>query len=137
VGLVAVGDRHPRVSRKAIRRSLRTLLKRPTFLAVSVLVNQRAHEIGIRMAMGAQRGDVLRMVIADGMKPVVARLALGILSVFALTRALATLLFAVSASDPATLAWVTFLFCGVSIVALLVPDRRAAKIDPLEVLRTD
>jgi predicted permease len=104
---------------------------------ISYSVNQRAHEIGVRMAIGAQRSDVLRMVITDGMKPVVAGVALGILSVFALTRVLATLLFAVSPSDPATLACVTLLFCGVSLAALLVPARRATKIDPLDVLRTD
>src|SRR5712691_5032671 len=101
---------------------------------ISYSVNQRAHEIGVRMAIGAQRSDVLRRVITDGMKPVVAGLALGILSVFALTRVLATLLFAVSASDPATLAWATLLLCGVSLAALLGPARRAAKIDPLAVL---
>lgn len=104
---------------------------------ISYSVNQRAHEIGVRMAIGAQQSDVLRMVIRDGLKPVIAGLTLGILSVLALTRVVATLLFAVSASDPATLAWVTSLFCGVSLTALLVPARRAAKIDPLEVLRTE
>jgi len=104
---------------------------------ISYSVNQRAQEIGVRMAIGAQPGDVLRMVIMDGMKPVLVGLALGILSVFALTRAAASLLFAVSASDPTTLASVTFLFGGISFVGLLVPARRAAKIDFLTVLRTD
>jgi putative ABC transport system permease protein len=100
-------------------------------------VNQRAHEIGVRMALGAQPREVLRMVIADGMKPVVLGLALGILSVFALARALASLLFAVSASDPATLTCVTLLFFAVALAALLLPARRAARFDPLQVLRTD
>ncbi len=104
---------------------------------ISYSVNQRAHEISVRMAIGAQRSDVLRMVIREGMKPVMVGLVLGVLSVFALTRALASLLFAVSASDPATLACVTLLFCGASFAALLVPARRAAKIDSLAVLRTD
>jgi predicted permease len=103
---------------------------------ISYSVNQRAHEISVRMAIGAQPSDVLRMVIRDGMKPVVVGLVLGVLSVFALTRALASLLFAVSASDPATLAWVTLLFCGISFAATLVPARRATKIDSLAVLRT-
>jgi predicted permease len=107
------------------------------YAVISYSVNQRAHQISVRMAIGAQRSDVLRMVIRDGMKPVVVGLVLGVLSVFALTRALASLLFAVSASDPATLAWVTLLFCGVSFAATLVPARRAAKIDSLAVLRTD
>jgi putative ABC transport system permease protein len=104
---------------------------------ISYSVNQRAHEISVRMAIGAQRSDVLWMVIREGMKPVMVGLVLGVLSVFALTRAVASLLFAVSASDPATLAWVTSLFCGVSFAAILVPARRAATIDSLAVLRTD
>ena len=104
---------------------------------ISYSVNQRAQEIGVRMAIGAQPGDVLRMVIMDGMKPVLVGLALGILSVFALTRAVASLLFAVSASDPTTLGSVTLLFGGISFLGLLVPARRAAKIDFLTVLRTD
>jgi len=104
---------------------------------ISYSVNQRAHEIGIRMAIGAQRGDVLWMVIREGMKPVMAGLVLGVLSVFALTRALASLLFAVSAADPPTLAWVTLLFCGVSFAAILAPARRAATIDSLALLRTE
>jgi len=104
---------------------------------ISYSVNQRAHEIGVRMAIGAQQSDVLRMLIREGMEPVMVGLVLGVLSVFALTRALATLLFAVSASDPATLAWVTLLFSAVSFAAILVPARRAARIDSLAALRTD
>jgi predicted permease len=104
---------------------------------ISYSVNQRAHEISVRMAFGAQRSDVLRMVIGEGMKPVMVGLVLGVLSVFALTRALASLRFAVSASDPPTLAWVTLLFCGVSFAAILMPARCAANIDSLAMLRTD
>ncbi len=104
---------------------------------ISYSVNQRAHEIGVRMAMGARRSHVLRMVIADGIKPVLAGLALGILSVFGLSKALASLVYAVSASDPATLASVSLLFGGVSLAALYFPARRAARIDPLVILRTD
>ena len=104
---------------------------------VSYSVSQRSHEIGVRMAIGAQRAHVLRMVIAEGMKPVVLGLALGILAVFALTQVLASLLFAVSTSDPETLALVTLLFSTVALAALLGPAWRAAKIDPGAVLRTD
>jgi ABC-type antimicrobial peptide transport system permease subunit len=89
------------------------------------------------MALGARRGHVLRMVIADGIKPVLVGLAIGILSVFGLSRALASLVFAVSASDPSTLVTVTLLFIGVSIAALYVPARRATRIDPLVMLRSD
>jgi putative ABC transport system permease protein len=104
---------------------------------ISYSVNQRAHEIGVRMAMGARRSHVLRMVIADGIKPVLAGLALGILSVFGLAKALASLVYAVSASDPATLAGVTLVFGCVSLAALYFPARRATRIDPLVILRTD
>lgn len=104
---------------------------------ISYSVSQRAHEIGVRMAIGAQPSDVLRMVIMDGLKPVLVGLALGILSVFALAKAVASLLFGVSASDPATLVSVTVLFCSTSFVAALVPAHRATRIDSLTVLRTD
>jgi predicted permease len=104
---------------------------------ISYSVNQRAHEIGVRMAMGARGSHVLRMVIADGMKPVLGGLALGILSVFGISKALASLVYGVSASDPATLAGVTLLFGCVSLGALYLPARRATRIDPLVILRTD
>jgi putative ABC transport system permease protein len=85
--------------------------------------------------MGAQRSHVLKMVIGDGIKPVLAGLALGMLGVFGLSNALASLVFAVSASDPATLAGVTVLFGCVSLAALYLPARRATRIDPLVALR--
>ena len=104
---------------------------------ISYSVNQRAHEIGVRMAMGARRSHVLRMVVGDGIKPVLLGLVLGILSVFGLSKALASLVYAVSASDPATLAVVVLIFGCVSLAALYFPARRAARIDPLVILRTD
>ena len=104
---------------------------------ISYSVNQRAHEIGVRMALGAQPRDVLHMVMREGMRPVVIGLALGLAGVLALTKELASLLFAVSAADPATLAGVTFLFCLVSLAALYAPARRATKIDPVTVLGAD
>jgi predicted permease len=104
---------------------------------ISYSVNQKAHEIGIRMAMGAQPSHVWRMVIAEGIKPVLAGLALGILSVFGLSRALASLVYGVSPSDPDTLAGVTLIFGCVSLAALYFPARRATRIDPLVILRTD
>lgn len=104
---------------------------------ISSSVNQRAHEIAVRMAMGAQHSHVLRMVIADGIKPVLAGMALGILGVFGLGTVFASLVYAVSTRDPATLAGVTLLFGGVSLAALYFPARRATRIDPLVILRTD
>lgn len=103
---------------------------------ISYSVNERTHEIGVRMAVGAQPSDVLRMVIVDGMKPVLVGLALGILSVLALTRPVASLLFAVSASDPAALVSASVVFCSVSLAAVIVPAHRAAKMDSLAALRT-
>jgi len=102
---------------------------------ISYSVNQRTQEIGVRMAMGAQRSHVLKMVIGDGLKPVLAGLALGILGVLALSKVLSSLVYAVSASDPATLAGVTLLFGCVSLAALYLPARRATRIDPLIALR--
>ena len=104
---------------------------------ISSSVNQRAHEIGVRMAVGAGRGHVLRMVIGDGIKPVLAGLVLGIFSVFGLSKALASLVFAVSASDPAVLAGVALVFGCLSLAALYFPARRATRIDPLAILRTN
>lgn len=104
---------------------------------ISYSTNQRAHEIGIRMALGAQAGDILRLVIKDGMKPVLIGLALGVLGIIALTKAVASLLFAVSASDPAALALVTLLFGTVSFASVVLPARRAANMDPLAVLRAE
>ena len=102
---------------------------------ISYSVNQRSHEIGVRMAVGAQRRDVLFMVIRDGMKPVLVGWALGIVGVFALTKAVASLLFAVSASDPTTLTYVTLVFWGISLAALLVPARRAMRVEPMVAVR--
>jgi len=77
------------------------------------------------------------MVIADGSKPVLAGLAIGVLSVLALGKALGSLVYGVGASDPVTLAGVALLFGCASLVALYVPARRATRIDPLVILRTD
>jgi ABC-type antimicrobial peptide transport system permease subunit len=104
---------------------------------ISYSVNERAHEIGVRMAMGARPSHVLKIVIADGIKPVFAGLALGILCLLALRKVLASSVYAVSASDPATLAAVTLLFTCASLTALYFPARRATGIDPLVILRTN
>ena len=106
------------------------------YSVISYSVNQRAHEIGVRMAIGAEYRHVLKMVIRDGIKPVLAGWALGILTVLGLNKVLARLVYAVSASDPATLAGVALLFGCVSLAALYFPARRATRIDPLVVLRT-
>ncbi len=98
-------------------------------------VSQRIHEIGIRVAMGALPGDVLRLVVLHGMKLVVAGVVLGLVVSLGLTRLMASLLFGVSATDPLTFALVAFLLFMVALIACWVPARRAAKVDPMVALR--
>lgn len=98
-------------------------------------VTQQTREIGIRMAMGAERRDVLGLVVGQGLKLTIAGLALGILVSFALTRQLSSLLFGVSAYDPLTYAGVTVILVSVALLACYIPARRATRVDPLVALR--
>ena len=102
---------------------------------LSYAVTQRTQEIGIRMALGADRQDVLRLVMADGLRLTTAGIVIGLGVSFALTRLMKSLLFGVSVSDPVTLIGVTFLLTAVALLACYVPARRAAKVDPLIALR--
>ena len=102
---------------------------------VPFAVTQRTQEIGIRMALGAQAGDVVQLVIAQGMKPVLSGIAFGMISSFALTRLLRNLLFSVSATDSLTFFMVALLVSVVALLACLVPACRATKVDPMETLR--
>jgi putative ABC transport system permease protein len=104
---------------------------------IAYSVTQRAREIGIRMALGAQPADVLRLVVRQGMMPVVMGLAAGTAGALLLTRVMATLLFGVSASDPLTFAAVAALLTLVALLACAVPAWRAIKIDPSSALRCE
>jgi putative ABC transport system permease protein len=101
----------------------------------SYLVSQRTKEIGIRMALGAQTGDVVRMVAGEGLRVILAGAAAGVAGALALARLLASLLFGVSAADPATFVAVVALVVAAGLVACYVPARRAARIDPVAALR--
>jgi predicted permease len=102
---------------------------------ISYVVAQRTHEIGIRMALGAQSADVMRLFIKQGMALVMLGVALGSAGAFALTRVMKSLLFDVSANDPVTFASVALLLSSIALAACYLPARRAARIDPLASLR--
>jgi putative ABC transport system permease protein len=105
--------------------------------AVAYTVEQRTGEIGVRMALGAQTRDVLRLVISQGMKPVVIGLAIGIVSAIALGRLIASQLYQVSAHNPALLGGAAVLLATIALVACLLPARRASMVDPIQALRTE
>ncbi len=102
---------------------------------MSYSVAQRTNEIGIRMALGAQTRDVLRLIVSQGFKLVLIGLAVGLAGAFALTRVIASLLFGVTAKDPLTFLLVPLVLAVVTLLACYIPARRAARLDPLKALR--
>jgi ABC-type antimicrobial peptide transport system permease subunit len=104
---------------------------------VSYLVGERTHEIGLRVALGAQRSDVMRLVLGEGAKMALAGVVAGLAAAYGLTRLMANQLFGVTPHDPLTYAAVAVLLMLVALFACYVPARRAVRLDPLAALRCE
>ena len=102
---------------------------------MSYSVAQRTHEIGVRLAVGATRQDVLKLAVGQGLVLALAGLLTGLAAAIGLTRLLASMLFEVSAMDASTFVGVSLLLCFVALLACYIPARRATKLDPMAVLR--
>ena len=104
---------------------------------ISYSVARRTREIGVRMALGAVRRDVVRLVVRQALVPLAAGLGIGLAAALVLTRWLATLLFEVTPADPATAIGAALLLAAITLAAAFIPARRAATADPISALRTE
>ena len=104
---------------------------------ISYLVSERTHEIGIRLALGAQRSDLLRMVVRQGLGLAIAGAAVGLVCALIVSHLMAGLLYGVRPTDPVTFVGVALLLIGVALLACYIPARRAIRVDPIVALRHD
>lgn len=104
---------------------------------IAYAVSERTHEIGVRLALGAQRRDVMTMIVAQGMTMTAAGAVAGVAAALLMTRLMSSLLFGVSAVDPITFTAIPLLLAAVALLACYVPARRATRVDPLVALRTE
>jgi ABC-type antimicrobial peptide transport system permease subunit len=104
---------------------------------IAFLVAQRTQEIGVRMALGAGRGDILRLVMGKSLRLIVCGTVAGLVAALGVSRVLASLLFSVGPRDPVTYVLVTFLLIVVALLATLIPARSASRVDPMVALRCE
>jgi ABC-type antimicrobial peptide transport system permease subunit len=102
---------------------------------LSYMVGQRTKEIGVRMALGAQKFDVLRMVLKDGARMTLVGIVLGLVGSLGLTRLIRSMLYGVKPNDPLTFISVAALLCAIAMLACYIPARKAMQVDPIEALR--